>query len=67
MAFARGEDRGGWKKPRSKPIDAKERDAILDALRETPADIDGIAARFDLGRSTIVKMAEVALDRRNVP
>src|SRR3954471_15665466 len=51
MAFDPGADRSGWKKPRTKRIDAKERDAIIAAIRAAPGDLDAIAGRFNLGHS----------------
>jgi hypothetical protein len=58
--FQRGADRTGWKKPRTKRIDANERDAILAAIRADPYDLEGIAVRFGLGVSTIEKLAPYA-------
>lgn len=67
MAFVREADRSGWKKPRTKRIDAREHDAIIAAIRASPGDLDAIAGRFNLSHSTIAKMAVLALDRRNRP
>lgn len=61
MNFARGQSRSGWKKPRTKRIDARERDEIHAAIRAAPDQLEAIAERFGLGISTIRAHAELAL------
>lgn len=64
MTFQRKENRTGWKKPRARRIDAKERDRLHEAIRAYPDDLEMIAKRFDLGLSTIKRHAEIALAGR---
>lgn len=45
-------------KRRGAPIKVKERDAIIAALQADPHDIEGVAAKFNRGISTILKLRQ---------
>lgn len=60
MTFPPADKRTGWKKPRTRRIDAKERDRLHEAIRAYPDDLEVIARRFGLGVSTVQKHAKLA-------
>jgi hypothetical protein len=57
VPFVAGVNRSGWKKPRTRRIDAEERDRLHAAIREASEDLEAIAQRFELGMSTVRKHA----------
>jgi hypothetical protein len=58
MGFVAGADRSAWKKPR-RHISAAESDAIKAAMEKPLAEIDAIAARFDISAGTALRIGQL--------